>query len=281
MQYAILDNTRVEPKPKEKAICQLCGKEVISKCGELKLWYWAHAISNNCDNWYEPETKWLRDWKKVFGIENNEIIIEKEGIKHIADVFTPNKIVIELQNSPISPQTIRERENFYGERMIWIINAMPFLSNFWIKGHDAEYEDSLPQNLFFDANKLSFPGWFLNFQEMVPNGHLLESIEVGYGFSYKPEINMYFMAGSEKMKFRDWFIRDIKRFNEANLLVVKETGFDYYKWYHAWKSWQAATRPTFIDFSLCDLFWVKSGLGTKYGKGHIISKKQFMAKYNQ
>ncbi len=41
-------------------------------------------------------------------------------------------MVIELQNSTIQKPVIRKRENFYGERMVWIINGKHFKENFSI-----------------------------------------------------------------------------------------------------------------------------------------------------
>jgi hypothetical protein len=130
MLYAIRDNEKVEAQPKTKAICQLCEREVFSKCGEVNIWHWAHRKNESCDGWYEPETLWHKNWKLIFGKENSEIVIKKEGIRHIADVYTNNDVVIELQNSPIQRQIIRKRENFYGERMLWLINGSHFVSNF-------------------------------------------------------------------------------------------------------------------------------------------------------
>ena len=43
-------------------------------------------------------------------------------IFHIADIKTPQGLVIEIQHSPISPKDIRAREDFYGQ-MIWIVDA--------------------------------------------------------------------------------------------------------------------------------------------------------------
>jgi hypothetical protein len=34
MQYAILNNQRIEPSPHQKAKCPCCNKDVIAKCGE-------------------------------------------------------------------------------------------------------------------------------------------------------------------------------------------------------------------------------------------------------
>lgn len=130
MQYALVDNEKVEATPKMTGKCQLCELEVFSKCGEVNIWHWSHKKHESCDGWYEPETEWHRNWKIVFGKENSEIIIKRDGVKHIADILTSNDVVIELQNSPIRKPDIRKREIFYGERMLWILNGKPFKQNF-------------------------------------------------------------------------------------------------------------------------------------------------------
>ncbi len=132
MQYALIDNEKVEATPKKNGRCQLCDQEVFSKCGEVNIWHWSHKKHESCDGWYEPETEWHRNWKIVFGKENSEIVIKRDGVKHIADILTSNNVVIELQNSPIRKPDIRKRELFYGERMLWILNGHPFEQNFSI-----------------------------------------------------------------------------------------------------------------------------------------------------
>jgi hypothetical protein len=132
MIWALANNDNIEAFPNGKGICELCGKPVFAKCGEIKIWHWSHYKGPDCDNWHEPETEWHYHWKMTFGKDNSEIIIEKENIKHRADVLTKTNVVIELQNSPIKPEVIRKRESFYGERMIWLINGMEFRHNFKI-----------------------------------------------------------------------------------------------------------------------------------------------------
>ena len=132
MLYASLNNEKIEAVPDTRAICLLCEKEVFSRCGEINVWHWAHLKDKSCDNWYEPETAWHKDWKNLFGKEFSEIIITKNGKKHIADIHTKDDVVIELQNSVISKPVIRQREMFYGERMLWIINGINFKANFII-----------------------------------------------------------------------------------------------------------------------------------------------------
>jgi competence protein CoiA len=43
---------------------------------------------------------------------------------HRADVVVADGTVVELQHSPISPAEIRAREEFYGQSMLWIFDAV-------------------------------------------------------------------------------------------------------------------------------------------------------------
>ena len=111
-----------------RAICPVCKNEVISKCGEIITWHWAHK-ANDCDLWHENESDWHIGWKSRFPEECREVVIGK----HRADVKT-SKCVVELQSSSISSEEIREREIFYGD-MIWLINAREFWDNLHIYDH--------------------------------------------------------------------------------------------------------------------------------------------------
>lgn len=130
MQHAIdISGKKITPAYSgERAVCGFCKKEVIGKCGEIYIWHWQHVHNVDCDVWKEAETEWHRNWKNKFPFDWQETIIEKNGQKHIADIFTPNGIVIEFQNSAISSSTIAEREKFY-EKIIWVINAQTFKDN--------------------------------------------------------------------------------------------------------------------------------------------------------
>jgi Competence protein CoiA-like family len=138
MMYAIQDGERIEPIPQSRGECPLCQREVFSKCGEINIWHWAHLQGESCDGWYEPESEWHRDWKKIFGKENSEIIITKNDVRHIADIYTDSKVVIELQNSPIQKPVILKREVFYEERMLWLINGIHFKNNFSVFDRSAD-----------------------------------------------------------------------------------------------------------------------------------------------
>ena len=111
-------------------MCPSCGKEVFSKCGDEKEDHWSHHAHESCEIWYEPETHWHQKWKSIFGIEHSEVVIEKNGIRHMADVQTSTDVIIEFQEAPIKGETILDREAFYGERMLWVVNGEEFKNNF-------------------------------------------------------------------------------------------------------------------------------------------------------
>ncbi len=139
MFWANVNNEKAEPTPKAIGTCPLCNGKVHSKCGEINEWHWAHYKGENCDSWYEPESYWHLDWKMTFGKECAEQVIRKNGELHRADVLTQQNVVIELQNSPIQKGVISEREEFYGEKMLWLINGNHFKSNFRIYDWDGSY----------------------------------------------------------------------------------------------------------------------------------------------
>jgi hypothetical protein len=117
---------RIKAFRKGKALCPACRAEVIAKCGKINVWHWAHKKDSDCDSWADPDTRWHLGWKNLFP-EWSEIMVEKDGKRHRADLLLPNGIVVELQHSYISPDEIREREQFYG-RMIWIFDIQDCLS---------------------------------------------------------------------------------------------------------------------------------------------------------
>jgi hypothetical protein len=149
MIWALVENEKIEPIPKTKGICPICGGKVFSKCGDVNVWHWAHFKGENCDIWYEPESYWHKHWKMSFGKENAEIRITKDYKFHIADILTIENVVIELQNSAISKSMIREREDFFGERMLWLVNGYEFKKNLTVKDYweDQDYIElkSLPR----------------------------------------------------------------------------------------------------------------------------------------
>jgi len=96
---------------------------MAAKCGEVRVWHWAHKGRLVCDPWWENETKWHRDWKDQFPADWQEVVqTAGNGERHIADVKTGDGWVIEFQHSHIKPEERRSREAFYG-KLIWVVDG--------------------------------------------------------------------------------------------------------------------------------------------------------------
>jgi len=123
MLLAVKDNTRARPnKTGERAMCPVCQVEVISKCGEINVWHWAHRASLGCDSWMESDSQWHAEWKALVPEDWIEIVIEKDGKRRLADIRLLNGCVVKLQHGPLSPEQIREYERFFGN-MVWIFDV--------------------------------------------------------------------------------------------------------------------------------------------------------------
>jgi hypothetical protein len=124
--YALNETgARIRPeKTGQRASCPCCNTEVMSKCGELMVWHWAH-VSSDCDRWTEPESAWHLWWKLFLEREygaHTEVTIQRDGVLHRADAVLPDGAVVEIQHSALSADAVGQRERFYG-RIIWIIDV--------------------------------------------------------------------------------------------------------------------------------------------------------------
>lgn len=123
MLYGYVGNKKELPEPGLTATCPLCDGELVAKCGEIKMWHWAHKNKAiDCEKWNKGETDWHLHWKSLFPKEWTEVTIKKDGEVHRADVQLPSGRVLEFQHSSISPKEIKEREEFYGD-MVWIFDV--------------------------------------------------------------------------------------------------------------------------------------------------------------
>ncbi len=123
MRFALVNNQRQEATPKTRGICPRCKKSVIAKCGSIRDCHWAHEIALGCknDRW-EKEGPWHQNWKNQFPKEWQEQSVPFNNEIHIADVKTPQGLVIEFQHSHIEPKEQNSRELAYGN-MIWIVDG--------------------------------------------------------------------------------------------------------------------------------------------------------------
>lgn len=123
MKFAQVDGQRREAIPGLSGGCPSCGHPMVSKCGESRVWHWAHRGKRLCDPWWENETEWHRDWKAHFPEHWQEVVhIAESGERHIADVKTVEGWVIEFQHSFLKPEERRSRDCFYPQ-LVWVVDC--------------------------------------------------------------------------------------------------------------------------------------------------------------
>jgi hypothetical protein len=123
MHLALVGGERTPPSPKLSGICPVCGDPMLAKCGTMRVHHWAHKGLRVCDDWWERELAWHREWKNRFPLQWQENIrFADNGEKHIADVRTEAGLVIEFQHSALKPAERAAREAFYGN-MVWVVDG--------------------------------------------------------------------------------------------------------------------------------------------------------------
>jgi competence protein CoiA len=145
MKFALLNGNRTEAEPNLLADCPNCGNPVRAFCGNSIVHHWKHVKLSECDDWYENETEWHREWKNHFSIEYQEIIRydQTTNEKHISDIYNDKKnVVLEFQHSPIDINEIQAREQFYN-RMIWVIDLISTNKNLEFLKKKSEVETVL------------------------------------------------------------------------------------------------------------------------------------------
>ena len=179
MKFALVNGDKTEPQPKLRGVCTSCQSEMISKCGNIKVWHWSHKSKAPCDPWWENETEWHRAWKNRFPKDWQEIIhiTSDTGEKHIADVKTDNGLVIEFQRSAILPEEIKSREAFY-KNMVWVIDGTRLKRDYpkFLKGvntlkHSGKigfYLSSFPEECFPERWLTSKVPVYFDFQGINP-----------------------------------------------------------------------------------------------------------------
>lgn len=109
--------------------CRYCGKEMTAKKGSVNVHHFAHRSSCTCDCWYHGKGEWHREMQDLFPKEFQEVILENNGEKHIADICMTKgngqRLVIEFQDSPMSREEFITRTIFWKSNnadMIWVFN---------------------------------------------------------------------------------------------------------------------------------------------------------------
>lgn len=123
MKFADIEGQRKEAQPGLSGRCPSCGAPMVARCGDVRVWHWAHQGVRVCDPWWETETEWHRAWKNEFPAEWQEIVhIAPGGERHVADVKTKSGVVIEFQHSFLKAEERMAREAFY-RKMVWVVDG--------------------------------------------------------------------------------------------------------------------------------------------------------------
>lgn len=123
MKFADIQGQRQEARPGHSGMCPSCGAAVVAKCGDHRVWHWAHRGVRMCDQWWEPETEWHRNWKNHFPVDWQEVVqVAQSGERHVADVKTASGMVIEFQHSFLKEDERMAREVFY-RKMVWVVDG--------------------------------------------------------------------------------------------------------------------------------------------------------------
>ena len=206
MIFANRGNERVKAEPDIKdATCDICGNNLIPKCGSIKIWHWSHKKNKDCDDWSEPESEWHIKWKNEFPKEQQEVTVyrtvkkpvyspylqgyEEKKVKHRADIKLPSGKVIELQNSGISPDDIKDREHFY-DNMLWLLNGMTLAQNIDIidRGGFISFRWKFPPKSWWHSEKPIYIDLSSKIESLKD---ILKQIENGkkFGQSYSEEVS--------------------------------------------------------------------------------------------
>ena len=198
MKFALKNKERVKAAPKVVGQCPCCGSNLIAKCGSQKAWHWSHKGKRHCDHWWENETEWHRNWKDHFSSEWQEIVhLADDGEKHIADVKTPDGLVIEFQHSAMTMDEKNAREKFY-KNMIWIVDGTR------LKTDKARFETAL----FLHHQQPFEKRRTLNPEQIFPRSWLNRSVPVYFDVGDRERL----ICLSPKIsppwldEYYDWFV---------------------------------------------------------------------------
>ena len=117
-----------------KYFCPICGEPLIIRAIDSLAvrTHFAHKRGTICyDDWSHDMSEWHFSWQQCFPEQCREVVIEKNGIKHRADICI-NNTVIEFQHSPITGEEIAKRNAFYlscGYQVVWVFDATDKIKN--------------------------------------------------------------------------------------------------------------------------------------------------------
>ena len=256
MQFALLNDERVDAFPHGRGLCPTCGSEMIAKCGPRIMNHWAHHGCRECDPWWENETPWHRDWKNKFPADCREVShTAGDGEIHRADVKTTTGIVIEFQHSSMTDAERISREYFY-QNLVWVINGTGFRDNFDIYHILPNPDSDLAGDLVWYKAKRHLNG--------ANNGLFFRLSEAREDDS---EITKASLRG----------VLQIHSIHEIeDHLKLSYNGYHRYDWVRPRKTWLDSNCPVYIDFG--DAFLVKLCIydSSNLKCVRLVSKRKFL-----
>lgn len=118
--YAVVDGerTRATKDGARRASCHECGAAMLAKTGEVVSWHWAHLVENpHCEA--ARESLWHLGWKATADHQGVEVAVGNRR----ADVLTPYGYAVEVQKSALTGEEVRQREEDWKGKLIWIFLA--------------------------------------------------------------------------------------------------------------------------------------------------------------
>lgn len=222
MQLALSEkNELIEPTRDIPGTCPLCNAVLIPKIGRIRLPHWAHHPKRDfdCDPWSEHETQWHRQWKECVPKQYREKVIEKNGVKHRADIQLESGVTFEFQRNSLSVDERESRESFY-RNLIWVLHfpKEKLLDTDIRKMYLPTFDDSLIQVSGFSQRFQYAPHpcpIFLDFTD----GEMFWIREFDESYNFSRAIRIY----GRFLKKED-FLKEI----------LSNTFFSQFEWFYEW-----------------------------------------------
>ena len=222
-----------EAKRGEEYRCPLCDDRLELRRGDIRIPHFAHWKNTSCiDSWQHDMSEWHYSWQQQFPEDCQEVVVEKDGEKHRADVLIKeHNVVVEFQHSILSPEEFVKRNNFYSEcgyHVIWLFDMTNDFNDrrFSLLEEDKVYEWKRPWRTFAIEEDcvVNFGGslfYQTNVTVFFENNGLIERL-----FEYNSQDKKVQTSFTDNNRYFQWskytFLLWLKKsFQETNLVSPK------------------------------------------------------------
>ena len=176
LQFALnVNGERINIKDAEKGkdyYCPCCNSMLVQKKGKIMVWHYAHKSLVDCVGYYDNKGEWHRKMQELFPEKNREIFHKFSNRKHIYDIFTDNKRIIEFQHSHISVDDFISRTKDYSFVSIYNQAKMPI----WVFDYTERdflitpkrYENKPRRRKFYWKRASNIFGDYMNYKNDAP-----------------------------------------------------------------------------------------------------------------